>query len=174
MELLAQKWVFRGYGTAQYKVKQLLNGLKGPLKMLNIKHFSHISSRADQEKRKLIDAQQQSLVSGIMGDDLKMYRDEAYRLLQAKHLYLAQKTKCNFLKHGDKCTKFFHDLIKRNTRKNEILAINDDLGNSITQERFIVDEFIGYYKNLLGTSVNRIIKSERGSRWAENCGRAVG
>lgn len=37
--IVAQKWCFDGYGTAQFRVKQLVNRLKGPLKNLNVKHF---------------------------------------------------------------------------------------------------------------------------------------
>lgn len=46
LDIVEKNWFFRGHGTLQYKLKQLLNGIKQPLKSLNRVKFSHISSRA--------------------------------------------------------------------------------------------------------------------------------
>ena len=42
-----------------YKLYRKLKAVKGPLKALNRKHFSHISARAEAAKEDLIQAQQQ-------------------------------------------------------------------------------------------------------------------
>lgn len=95
------------------------------------------------------------LTSGIICEDMKAIRLRAEKLLEAERLFLAQKAKCNFLKQGDKYTKFFHDLIKRNKQKNAILAIQDSFGNIISEEKAVVDAFIRQYEEFLGTRVNR-------------------
>lgn len=112
LELVAQIWRYNGYGTAQFRLKQLLLGLKKPLKNLNVKQFSRISSRAEKAKNRLIDAQHETLSSGVQNADLKNLRLQAEGLLEAERLFLSQKAKCKFLQQGDRCTKFFHDLIK--------------------------------------------------------------
>lgn len=155
LTVVSRKWKFGGYGTAQFRLKELLGGLKTPLKHINNKHFSHISSRANKAKERLLVAQHESLTTGMLDVNMKEIRIEAERLLEAERLFLAQKAKCNFLKQGDRCTKFFHDLIKRNKRRNSILAIQDELGNNISDGKLIVDKFVEHYKKLLGTSVTR-------------------
>lgn len=57
LNIVGRKWVFNGWGSAQYKFKRLMVGLKAPLKCLNVKQFSHISARADKAKQVLIEAQ---------------------------------------------------------------------------------------------------------------------
>lgn len=64
--------VFHGYGTMQYRLKQLCNGLKRQLSLFNQKQFNHISTRAKVAKTNLEDMQKSVLQSGIMMDG---YRD---------------------------------------------------------------------------------------------------
>lgn len=94
-------------------------------------------------------------VRAITGTDMKLIKLEAERLLEAEILFVEQKAKCSFLKHGDRYTKFFHNLIKRNKRKNAILAIQDSLGNIVSDDKEIVNEFVGHFKEMLGTCVER-------------------
>lgn len=57
--------LFVGHGTLQLRLKQLLNGLKKPLKSLNFMQFSHISARANKAKARLEKMQSSMLRSGI-------------------------------------------------------------------------------------------------------------
>lgn len=133
----------------------MLNGIKKSLKLLNNKKFSHISSRAELARNDLINAQNLVLGSGIARDDLKSLRDKADRLSKAGSLFLDQKAKCKFLKDGDKCTKFFHDLIKRNTKRNAIVAIKNRHGIITNDGEEIVQEFIDRFNLLIGSKVDR-------------------
>lgn len=77
-----------------------------PLQQMNLKHFSHISSRAESAKKILMDTQAIMLSTGIMCDDYMAIKQNAERLLEIESLFIAQKAKCKFLKEGDLCTKF--------------------------------------------------------------------
>lgn len=66
-----------------------------------------------------------------------------------------QKARCQYLKNSDRCTKFFHDLIKRNNKRNARIAIDLDDGSCTMDGNIIVNEFVNHYKKLLGARVDR-------------------
>ncbi|XP_073313562.1 uncharacterized protein [Primulina huaijiensis] len=54
----------------------------------------------------------------------------------------------------DRCTKFFHDLIKRNNKRNAIVVIRKADGRTTMHQGEIAQEFISFYKLLLGSKIN--------------------
>ncbi|KAK4421948.1 hypothetical protein Salat_2145500 [Sesamum alatum] len=54
---------------------------------------------------------------------------------------------------GDKNTKFFHDMVKRNAMRNSISVITKPNGSAITTAYDIAHEFVAFYISLLGTDV---------------------
>ncbi|XP_073295036.1 uncharacterized protein [Primulina huaijiensis] len=154
--LVLSVWKFQGHDTAQFRLKQLFKGLKKPLEALNCKHFSHISARATKAKQELEELQGQMLLDGVMRDRYKSIRRNAEMLLEAERSFIAQKAKIKFLQPGDRCTKFYHDLIKRNNKRNAIAAIQNTDGTITTDQAEIVQLFIDSYKNLLGRKVDTI------------------
>lgn len=78
----------------------------------------------------------------------------AERLLEAENLFIAQKSKCKFLREGDRCTKIFHDLSKRNYKRNTIMALLTSDGNLTSDSDEIANEFIVFYKKLLGSKLD--------------------
>ncbi|XP_073310966.1 uncharacterized protein [Primulina huaijiensis] len=121
--LVQSNWKRRDFGTAQFRLKQLFNSLKRPLQRLNQNHFSHISARATQVKKELMDLQGVLLTIGVMQDRYKETKRKVKILLEAERLFIAQKAKIKYTQQGDRCTKFFHDLIKRNNKRIAIVAI---------------------------------------------------
>jgi hypothetical protein len=58
-----------------------------------------------------------------------------------------QKSRVRWLKEGDKCTKFFHQVANANRRKNyiESLVVN---GSPTSDTTIISDHIVGYYESL--------------------------
>ncbi|KAK4422064.1 hypothetical protein Salat_2157300 [Sesamum alatum] len=119
-------WNMNVEGTAQFSLCRKLKALKGPLKAFNNLHYSHISVKAKEAELALQDAQIQlesdpenAPIRGSL-DDL---RKKAAFLAEAERQFYYQKAKIHFLKMGDKNTKFFHDMVKRNAARSSILAI---------------------------------------------------
>lgn len=148
-------WRFYGYGTTQYILKQKLNQCQKLLKTLNSIHFSHVLARASRAKAELESLQLARLNGGVVNKDLMSVKESTENILEAEKLFLLQKAKCTYLKNSDLCAKFFHDLIKRNNKQNAIIAMDLEDGSSTMDENIIVTEFVKYYKNLLGASVDR-------------------
>ncbi|KAL0289464.1 UNVERIFIED_CONTAM: hypothetical protein Sradi_7074100 [Sesamum radiatum] len=82
-----------------------------------------------------------------MGD----LRKKATFLAEAERHFYYQKAKIHFLKQGDRNTKFFHDMMKRNAARNSILAITKADGSIINSAPDIAQEFVDFYTSLLGT-----------------------
>lgn len=73
--------------------------------------------------------------------------------MEAERSFYAQKAKCEYLKNGDRCTRFFHDLAKRNSKRNSIMSLCLDNGEFTSCLPQVEEEFVGFYTRLLGTSV---------------------
>ncbi|KAL0423067.1 UNVERIFIED_CONTAM: hypothetical protein Sradi_0841500 [Sesamum radiatum] len=85
--------------------------------------------------------------SGLLED----LRKKVIFLAEVERHFYYQKAKIHFLKHRDKNTKFFYDILKRNAARNSILAITKSDVFIITSALIIAQEFIGFYTLLLGT-----------------------
>ncbi|GFY85620.1 hypothetical protein Acr_04g0003580 [Actinidia rufa] len=78
-------------------------------------------------------------------------RVKANRLAEAELSFCSQLAKAKYLKNRDKGTKFFHDLIKSNKDKNQIISLINEDGVATTSPHQASSLFVDYYKNLLGT-----------------------
>ncbi|KAL0285709.1 UNVERIFIED_CONTAM: Retrovirus-related Pol polyprotein from type-2 retrotransposable element R2DM, partial [Sesamum radiatum] len=152
-------WGLNVEGTAQFKLCKKLKALKHPLKTLNRLHYSHISVRARDADLALQEAQlhleshpEDAAVRGSLRD----LRKKAVFLAEAERHFYFQKAKIHFLKMGDRNTKFFHDMVKRNAAKSSILAITKSDGSTITSTADIGQEFVTYFTSLLGTAAQTL------------------
>ncbi|VFQ97160.1 unnamed protein product [Cuscuta campestris] len=151
---LKHVWDMRFNGTRQFRLCRKLKMLKHPLKQLNNKDFAHISSRAEEARKSYTDLMD------------KLYKDpDNLELLQlvantrkkasfySERSFIQQKVKCNFINEGDKCTKFFHAMVKKQSVLNAIPVLITSQGTTTTSLEAIVEEFIGYYNQIFGNTV---------------------
>ncbi|GFZ21561.1 hypothetical protein Acr_29g0007230 [Actinidia rufa] len=78
-------------------------------------------------------------------------KGKACRLAEADMSYCSQLAKVKYLKDCDKGIKFFHDLIKSNKARNQIVSLMDVDGVATTSPHQVSSLFVDYYKILLGT-----------------------
>ncbi|KAL2227676.1 UNVERIFIED_CONTAM: hypothetical protein Sindi_2126300 [Sesamum indicum] len=119
----------------------------------------HISTRAKEADLALQDAQNQ--LESNPGDvplreSLGNLRRKAIFLAEAERHFFYQKAKIHYLKEGDRNTKFFHDMVKRNAARNSITTVTRADGTIITVADEIAQEFADYYTSLLGTEAHNI------------------
>ncbi|XP_057478776.1 uncharacterized protein LOC130766093 [Actinidia eriantha] len=148
-------WETQIYGSAMFRLCRKLKLLKEPLKELNKKHFSHISSRAAAAEDKLYDLQQQlhdNPADVILQEQMVKAKQSAFKLAEAERSFCSQLAKMKYLKDSDKGSKFSHDLIKSNRNKSQIVSISLSDGSRSTSQQEVNESFIEFYKNLLGTS----------------------
>ncbi|KAL0431095.1 UNVERIFIED_CONTAM: hypothetical protein Sradi_0735500, partial [Sesamum radiatum] len=152
-------WSLNVEGTAQFKLCRKLKALKNPLKAFNRLHDSHISVRVKEADIALQNTQlhlDSNLGDAAVGDSLGDLRKKAVFLAKAKMHFYYQKAKIHFLKMGDRTTKFFHDIVKRNSAKSFILAITKSDGSIITSAANIRQEFVVYFTSLLRTEAQTL------------------
>ncbi|KAK4402846.1 hypothetical protein Sango_1025300 [Sesamum angolense] len=148
------RWGLNVEGTPQFRLCRKLKALKSSLKTFNNLHYSHISARAKEADLALQDAQthlESNPGDVTVRDSLGDLRKKATFLAEAERNFYFQKAKIHFLKQGDRNTKFFHDMVKRNAARNSILAITKADGSIITSAPDIAQEFVDFYTSLLGT-----------------------
>ncbi|KAK4348291.1 hypothetical protein RND71_034630 [Anisodus tanguticus] len=152
--IVTKAWQQNVLGTAQFSFCRKQQRLKHPLKQLNLKEYSHISARVKRAKNELEIAQIDAMNNPQ--DSQKLLRVENLRhnsvlLCEAEICFLRQLAKCEHLKNSDRCTKFFHGMVKRNSKRNHIAAITKQDGSLTTSNDQVVTEFLEYYEGLLGT-----------------------
>ncbi|VFQ94248.1 unnamed protein product [Cuscuta campestris] len=154
--VVRQTWDTRITGTRQFRLCRKLKLLKHPLKQLNKKEFGHISTRAENARssytemmtRLMTDPQNSALI-----EQAASLRKEATFYSDAERSFFLQKVKCTFINEGDKCTKFFHAMMKKQKVLSSIPFIITSQGSTTTSSEAIVEEFIGHYSNIFGNTV---------------------
>jgi hypothetical protein len=73
-------------------------------------------------------------------------------LLKNEEIWWAQRAKANWLKQGDKNSKFFHLKASQRKRKNTINFINNHHGNKVTDNKEIQNVFMDYFTNIFTSS----------------------
>ncbi|KAE8695158.1 hypothetical protein F3Y22_tig00110733pilonHSYRG00247 [Hibiscus syriacus] len=67
-------------------------------------------------------------------------------------MFLKQKVKVQWLKEGDKCTKFFHSTVALKNKRETIRLLIDDQGNILENFDDMSSAVIKFFTNLRGTS----------------------
>lgn len=70
---------------------------------------------------------------------------------KAEKSFYYQKSKCSFIREGDHSTKFFHSMCKRNAKTNHVASIQRSDGTCTVSSTEVLDEFVRFYHDLLGT-----------------------
>ncbi|GFS42551.1 hypothetical protein Acr_00g0080480 [Actinidia rufa] len=155
LEVVSNSWNLRMMGIRMYKLCRKLKAVKEPLKILNRKHFTHISAKEEAAEEELVQAQQQlhnNTSDTSLQNLVSELRMRALKLSEAEISYYSQVAKAKFLKNSDKGTKFFHDLIRANCSKNHIASISLEDGSRSSSGKQVSEAFVHYYKGLLGTT----------------------
>lgn len=122
--IVGKVWDQSMHGVEQYKLCKRLKLLKQPLRKLNEKEFSHITSRA-VEARGTLELMQEALQQDVLNPTLlNAVADQTKRakfLSEAERSFVAQKAKCEYLKDMDRGTKFFYGVVKKNHKRKLLL-----------------------------------------------------
>ncbi|KAL2248481.1 UNVERIFIED_CONTAM: Retrovirus-related Pol polyprotein from type-2 retrotransposable element R2DM [Sesamum indicum] len=159
LSTVEQRWNLHVEGTQQFILCKRLKALQAELKTFNMQHYSHISTRAKEADLALQDAQNQlenNPGNVRLRESLGDLRRKAVFLAEAERNFFYQKAKIHYLKEGDRNTKFFHDMVKRNAARKSITAVTRADGTIITSADAIAQEFVDYYTTLLGTESHTI------------------
>ncbi|KAL0445945.1 UNVERIFIED_CONTAM: hypothetical protein Slati_1722400 [Sesamum latifolium] len=166
-----EAWRLNVEGTVQFILCRKLKALKNPLKAFNKLHYSHIFVRAKEADLALQNAQlhlESNPGDGVVRASLGDLRKKAIFLAEAERHFFYQKAKIHYMKMGDRNTKFFHDMVKRNAAKSSILAITKSDGSTITVAADIGQEFVAYFTSPLGTEAQTLPVDNDVFEWGQS------
>ncbi|XP_074579112.1 uncharacterized protein LOC141835635 [Curcuma longa] len=98
-----------------------------------------------------VDAVQQGILDGGPAPlEYSSIRKQANLLAEGERQFYQQRAKNVYLRSADKCTKFFHDVVKQNNKRNAIITLlkwNGDQTESIEE---VGEECVDYFHGLFG------------------------
>lgn len=56
--------------------------------------------------------------------------------------------------HGDRCSAFFHNIMREKKNRNRIVIVKDNIGTKFIGQQQIANGFINHFHNLLGKEDN--------------------
>ncbi|KAH9732412.1 putative reverse transcriptase/RNA-dependent DNA polymerase [Citrus sinensis] len=94
----------------------------------------------------------QEPLQAIDGEEIRKLEDQISNMLVDEEVYWKQRSRADWLKEGDKNTKFFHSKASARRRKNKIWGVEDDQGNWVDDPEGIEGEFCGFFQQLFTSS----------------------
>jgi exonuclease III len=152
---LAQTWWDQAeidHGTHMYKFQQRLKNFKILLKRWNKTTFGDIFLRKWETEAQLEDLQR----TFITGNRTQCQAQEEEKLMDAlkickeqEEILWRQKSRVQWLKEGERNTKFFHKAMTHRRHINRITQLEDDQGNPIRDHDQIAEALNSFYQDLL-------------------------
>ncbi|XP_042437084.1 uncharacterized protein LOC122023053 [Zingiber officinale] len=149
LKVVGDSWAAPVIGNAQFILKTMFR-LKKCLRELNKNHFGHITEKAKRAKDELMEIQKGILDGGPIPSEYSHVRKKTTLLMEAERQFFQQRAKNVYLRNSDKCTKFFHDVVKRNNKRNAIIMLKKRDEEQTTSLGEVAEEFIDYFHGLLG------------------------
>jgi hypothetical protein len=141
---------FSFVGSPSFILAKKLRALKGEIKRWNREEFGNVGARIKvwEEELELLDSFEEvrRLSEEEKARRKALAADLEASLLQ-EEISWRQKSRVRWLKEGDKCTKFFHQVASANRRNNSIesLMVN---GLSTSDPACIGEHVVSYYESL--------------------------
>ena len=86
------------------------------------------------------------------GEEIKMVENQIQNIIIDEEIYWKQRSRADWLKEGDKNTKFFHHKASNRNKKNRIWGIENSSGDWLKRAKDVEDEFCNYFTELFTTT----------------------
>ncbi|XP_028190711.1 uncharacterized protein LOC114376680 [Glycine soja] len=176
LRIVADGWKQNIHGCSMFKVYKKLKALKAPLKNLFKQEFSNISNRvelAEAEYNSVLNFIKQNPQDSSLLALANRTRGQTIMLRKAESMKFAQLIKNKYLLQADKCSKFFHALIKRNKHRRFIAAIRLEDGHNTSSQDEIAHAFVNHFRNFFSahelTQTPSISICNRGPKVPTDC-----
>ncbi|KAK8985026.1 hypothetical protein V6N11_082645 [Hibiscus sabdariffa] len=106
------------------------------------------NKRSIEDIKKRIRLLQSSPLSSSSKEEILALKHESHKLWESEERHWHQRARINWLKYGDKNTKFFHATTIQKQRQNAILKIKNDLGLWIEEEQAVYSHIENHFKKI--------------------------
>jgi hypothetical protein len=139
-------------GTKMYCFQQKLKYFKQQVRKWNKEVFGNIFQERKLLEQKLEALQTQAIQIGytpIQQQEEQHIKQQLEERLKQEEILWRQKSRVQWLKEGEKNTKFFHRSMIHRRFINRITKLENAQGNTLLSHQDITQELTGYYKDLL-------------------------
>jgi hypothetical protein len=141
---------FQFFGSPSFVLAKKLEALKWEIMRWNLEEFGDVRERnkASCEELKALDRTEEGKqLTEEEKDRRKQISKELEASLLQEEISWRQKSRIRWLKEGNKCTKFFHQVANANRRNNfiESLVLN---GTSTSDPTIISNHIVNFYNSL--------------------------
>jgi hypothetical protein len=143
-------------GSPSFVMAKKLQALKEEIKKWNTEVFGDVGVRTKAwvEELELLDSYKEG--RGLSEEEKERKRRLASELeasLLQEEICWRQKSRVRWLKEGDKCTKFFHQVANANRRNNSIESLSVN-GSSTSDPDVISSHIVNFYESLFSKPFN--------------------
>ncbi|KAL9426467.1 hypothetical protein AB3S75_033282 [Citrus x aurantiifolia] len=153
-EIVEEEWSTQGRWNIENPVSVFQKVAKKSMARLIL--WSKEEFRGRQKKLENLTKQLRSLkldrVQYVNGNKIKEVERQIQNLLADEEIFWKQRSRADWLKGGDKNTKFFHHKASSRKKKNRIWGIENAAGSWIENAEEVEHEFSKYFTHLFTTS----------------------
>jgi len=134
--------------TFQLKLKEL----KGKIKKWNKEEFGNIFLEQQRLERKMEELQQKIITEGRSEEKRKEEGTLISQLEERRkqeEILWRQKSSVNWLREGERNTKFFHQAMVQHRQRNKIFSILNSEGQRVTKHEEMEQILVDYQKEML-------------------------
>jgi hypothetical protein len=153
---------FSFVGTPSFVLAKKLQAHKGEIKKWNTEVFGNVGARnkAWAAELELLDNYEEG--RGLSEEEKERRRGLATDLeasLLQEEICWRQKSRVRWLKEGDKCTKFFHQVANANRRNNTIESLSVN-GSPTSDPTIIINHIVNFYESLFSEPLSWKLRVE--------------
>ena len=115
-------------------------------------NFSHIPNEIAKKQHLIFKLNKQEQSVEVI-QKMKEVENELDELLKEEEIWWAQRTKANWIKHGDQNTKLFHQKVSQRKQRNWVDSIQDKVG-VINEDEEEIEKVMNFYFPQLFTFEN--------------------
>ncbi|KAL2475523.1 Uncharacterized protein Adt_36259 [Abeliophyllum distichum] len=153
LEMIKQNWdtPLSPYSKGLFGFFYKLKRLKSALRRWNKEVFGNIFDEIKKAEKEALDNERNydSLQSPEARTEVNRSYANLNKLLSQEEAFWRQKSGIKWLREGDRNSKFFHAVAKKNRSKNQINQIRDSEGRLIHNEAEIQNSALAYFQSIL-------------------------
>eukprot|EP00253_Pinus_taeda_P025237 PITA_25237 len=134
--------------TFQLKLKEL----KGKIKKWNREEFGNIMEEKQRLEQEMEEIQQRIILEGRSEESCKAKGILISKLEERRkqeEILWRQKSRINWLREGERNTKFFHQAMVQHRQRNKIVSIKNEAGDRVIEQEGIEKVLVDYHKDIL-------------------------
>ncbi|KAL4284184.1 hypothetical protein GQ457_16G024570 [Hibiscus cannabinus] len=143
LNIVEDSWCAPVVGNPMCILFEKLKRLKKALKALNASHFSDISVRVQEQRKKLEFARLEALSSGNFPANVLASLSNDLAILED-------------VENSDQSSRFFHSMVNKKNKQHTIRSLHNALGAKLETYEELSEEIVQFYKGLIGTADSNV------------------